>query len=174
MKTQILLDRAEEVAALFDQGFVLKLANGEEITIKAEGEIMPRSVVNVTAHKFVGAIDQSPIPAPNGHAAPMNGAQSRAAEKKQCAPRAPGKAADNGSNIDLFPCHFCDETFSRSQGRGRHESAAHPHQFKKKRSRNSGDFECPHDGCGYSTMKPGWLNNHIDREHGGRSIAVGM
>ena len=174
MKTQILLDRAEEIAALFGEGFVLKLANGEEITIKADEQTIRSAPTFRFSSEAIGAIDQSPVPASNGHAASTNGAQSEAAEKKkQRAPRAPRKAADNGNCLDLFPCRFCDETFKRAAGRGRHESAAHPDEFKPKRQTAS-DLKCPHGDCDYSTKKAGWLSNHIDREHGGRSIAVGM
>lgn len=185
METIVVLDRAEEIAALFGEGFKLFLAGEQVITIKARGEKITMAdgklqflmlhvegggeVLHEAMDKIFGVITSQL----NGKTH-VNGNHSALAApviepvQPLPVPHQNGKAPKAAKNkLGEFPCRHCDRVLSSSAGRGKHESSTHPDQFQRKSS-PAGALSCGHKGCEYTTNKPGWLENHYDRQHGGR------
>ena len=77
------------------------------------------------------------------------------AEKKTRAPRA-----------EQFPCDQCAEVFETNGKRSAHKRYNHPKAAATKPATTNGELWCPVKNCGRSFGKKGWLNNHLERDHG--------
>jgi hypothetical protein len=153
------LDQPEEIAALFGDGFALRLANSQEITIRVKGKLINMDgqfqflMLNVkgsnetisTAMQKLSEFFRTQMngseakPAIESHAPalPQDFAKIHDPDppvkrrKRTLKPRRAKIAAPRRSIArGKFPCRHCNhEPFPTKAGRGRHESSAHPKEW---------------------------------------------
>lgn len=178
METIVVLDRPDEIAALFGDGFKLFLAE-QTITVKARGEKITMAdgklqflmlhvegggeVIQEAMEKISGVItgQLNGKAHVNGHATALS-AQVAAPHRNE-----KRHLTNTKNKLGDFPCRHCDRILSSAQARGKHESSTHREQFERK-SPPVGALSCGFKDCDYTTNKSGWLENHYGRSHGGR------
>ena len=82
------------------------------------------------------------------------------------------RRAVNKNTPGKFPCRHCDRVLGSAQGRGKHESDAHPKEFAaaKTGAATAGKpakkyYPCGHNGCLKEFVSPEKREEHWQREH---------
>lgn len=121
-----------------------------------------RDAIKTAATVLNRDLNGEPKPEPPPGPLPAGGAALPAPENRQ---RREGRTAK-------FSCDQCDETFSSAGQRSAHKRYSHPKAAKKTAqpkagaAAEDGTLWCPVKNCGRSFGKRGWLNNHLERDHG--------